>query len=126
MITNCEYGVITVNDDTKGLVSYKDCKLCYNNNKTESKKWDWSVTNTHHNPGIQINDLYDIEQNIQGAIVLLSSGYDDCLKVTPELISHFKSNNMEYKVAKTEEIVKWYNELIKLNKKVVALIHTTC
>jgi hypothetical protein len=125
-IVVCEWGKIVVNDSEKGKVSYKDCKLYYSDGKTESKNWDWNISGTHHDPGVQRVDLHDMDTKLNGAILLLSTGYDNCLKITPELIEYLKTNKMEYMIANTEEIITWYKKLVDANKKVVALIHTTC
>lgn len=112
--------ITTVNNTIK----YRDCKLFPGG----SSKWDWNLTDTHHKPGIQKEDLIDsnTEKHLKDSIVLLSQGRDGVLEITPELIEYLKENNIEYFCDKTDKIIRLYNILVKSNKKVIALIHTTC
>ena len=101
---------------------FKDCKL----KGIISTEWNWALTNTHHNPGIQITDLQDlIDENT--TTVILSRGMKDVLKTMPETFVFLKEKGLTVHHLKTPDAVVMYNLLVKdLGTSLVALIHSTC
>ena len=113
-----------------------------------SKTWDWRITGTEHDPGIQVADL-NIPIGHQKFIdtvdiVILSLGMHKVLRVADETKDFLESkgiafwstdndtkdilaiNGKGYCMLQTEKAVKLYNELLEQGKKVGILIHSTC
>ena len=101
---------------------YKDCKLKGKN----SYNWNWSEFDTHHKPGIQINDVKSIIDN-NTQIIILSKGFDNVLKTMQETLDYLKELNIKIYHLNTKDAVIKYNELVnEYDNKLVALIHSTC
>ena len=120
-----EWGKITTSDG----MCFKDCiakgYVC--------TEWNWKVTGTKHNPGIQISDLnyskyVAIDANTK--YLILSRGYDLVLQVNQIVIDYARSKNITVYVLESGEAIKKYNELLKENiyneNIVVGLFHSTC
>ena len=80
-------------------------------------------------PGIQRSDVEDLVD--KGAdTIILSQGYRNQLQVAPETEAFLdqlrEQKKIQYYVKTTGEAVDLYNELAKDNKRVGALIHSTC
>ncbi len=114
-VTHFEWGKIVVDSTT-----YKDCRLWPNHHEA----WNWDKTNTRHVPGIQIADLSDFVNEID--IIILSQGVDGILKIKPETIEYLKKQNKEIHIARTPQAIELYNKLSTENKRVGALLHSTC
>jgi hypothetical protein len=114
-IDHIEWGKIIVQDET-----FKDVIIC--NDHVE--EWDWRKCNTKHDPGIQMSDVIQIIDTIDDLI--LSTGFENKLKVKPETIRFIEYKKKIYYVLETSEAVKKYNELINNGHRVGALIHSTC
>jgi hypothetical protein len=99
---------------------YKDAKLFPGG----SREWDWRETGTSHVPGIQPADVQELID--RGAtVVVLSSGMLNALRTRPETLRLLEANGVEWRVARTGEAVRLYNEL-RESRPVAALIHSTC
>jgi hypothetical protein len=99
---------------------YKDAKLFPGG----SREWDWRETGTSHVPGIQPADVQELID--RGAtVVVLSSGMLNALRTRPETLRLLEANGVEWRVARTGEAVRLYNEL-RESGPVAALIHSTC
>ena len=100
--------------------SFKDAKLFPGG----AREWDWNETGTRHEPGIQPADVEELLE--QGATaVVLSNGFNERLRVTPETLRELDDRGVPAYVRQTEEAVRLYNKLSK-SERVGALIHSTC
>lgn len=59
-------------------------------------------------------------------IILIASGWNGVLKVSPEFKDRIKQKGIALKVVLTPKAVKEYNQLVEQGWRVNALIHTTC
>lgn len=100
--------------------SFKDAKLFPGG----AREWDWKVTGTHHEPGIQPADVEELLERGATAVVL-SKGFHERLRVAPETLRMLEDRGVSVYVRQTEEAVRLYNEL-RETEKVGALIHSTC
>lgn len=99
---------------------FKDAKL-YPGGAVE---WDWNITGTRHNPGIQPPDVQEVLDH--GArIVVLSKGVQEQLGCCTETLDMLKQKGIEVYVLQTEQAIRKYNELAE-TELVGALIHSTC
>lgn len=102
---------------------FKDCKVW----PGHSKNWDWSQTNTHHVPGVQVADFQEFLDDID--ILILTEGYDGVLKIKPETIAYLNIwavTGKEYYIQRTPRAVALYNQLSAQGKRVGILLHSTC
>lgn len=121
-ITDASWGKINVacNEDNKTF-EFKDVKLF----PEGCRKWDWNETGTRHSPGIQVADIKELIDN--GAeILILSLGMECVLKVDSKTEIYLNSIGIEYEKLQTEKAVEKYNLLLKENRKVGGLFHSTC
>ena len=89
------------------------------------REWDWSETNTHHNPGIQIADVSELlDAGVK--IVVLSRGMQLVLRTCPDVLEHLRHRGMRFFVEETRVAVKIYNELAAQGEPVGGLFHSTC
>jgi len=119
IIESIEWGKIKVSHNGASH-EYNDCKLW----SEQSKEWDWSESNTHHNPGIQIEALaafiHDVDE------VVLTRGMQNKLQVPQETITYVENMGKKCHVGETMEMVDLYNRLVREGKKVGGLFHSTC
>jgi len=101
--------------------SFKDAKL-YPGRATA---WDWGITGTHHNPGIQYEDIREILDSGVDHIIL-SKGQYRKLGITSGLTEQIAQENVTVHVAQTEEAVELYESLRKQGVNVGIIIHSTC
>ncbi|MCJ7804844.1 MTH938/NDUFAF3 family protein [Patescibacteria group bacterium] len=59
-------------------------------------------------------------------VILIASGWNGLLKVDGEFKKKVENLGIELKVVLTPKLISEYNQLIKQDKKVNCLIHTTC
>lgn len=59
-------------------------------------------------------------------IVIIGAGTDGDLQVTPEVGEKFKKAEVKLIILTTHRAIREYNSLIKMGKRVNALIHSTC
>ncbi|CAF0972383.1 unnamed protein product [Didymodactylos carnosus] len=112
--------------DVDGIGKGKDFKL-YPGGASE---WDWNVSNTKHTPGIQLMDVEELIRH-ESEYIVLSKGMKNQLEISKEVREHLEnvkgsSSIKEYYIKTTEEAVEIYNKLANGNKRVGALIHSTC
>lgn len=89
------------------------------------RKWDWNESGTAHSPGIQIAEVEELVENGAKEIIL-SRGVYRRLKVKDDTLEYLESQGIPVHILDTNNAVKKYNELAEANKKVGALIHSTC
>jgi hypothetical protein len=89
------------------------------------REWDWSETDTHHVPGIQVADVEElIERGSQ--VIVLSRGMQLVLQTCPPTLTYLESQNCSVHVLETREAVKKYNDLVAQHVPVGGLFHSTC
>jgi hypothetical protein len=89
-----------------------------------AREWDWGETGTHHEPGIQPDDVEELLDH--GAVVIvLAKGFYGRLQVCPDTYQMLEDRKIPVHVMKTEEAVRLYNELSE-HQKVGGLFHSTC
>lgn len=100
---------------------YKDVKLF----PGESREWNWNETGTHHHPGIQPADVHElIEVGVEA--IVLAQGHQQRLEIQRETLDLLREEGVTVYIEETERAVTTYNNLVKENKLVGALIHSTC
>jgi hypothetical protein len=86
--------------------------------------WDWSLSGTAHEPGIQRRDVDELINN--GAVaVVLSRGMQLHLQVPQSTVDYLEERSIVVHVAETREAVRIYNELAE-TVPVGGLFHSTC
>lgn len=120
LITHLSWGhmEITLNDQP---LPFKDCKVWPGG----AKEWDWHLTGTRHQPGIQPADIEEIlAQSIE--MMILSRGMDLMLHTCPETEDLLREKGIEYHILETREAVAKFNELMVAGKRVGGIFHSTC
>ena len=71
---------------------------------------------------------WEIEKLLEGIpeVIVIATGQDGALKVTDRVREKLTVNETQIISEVTPKAIKIYNRLIRENKKVNALIHTTC
>ncbi len=116
-IVSCEWGVVRVENQTD---RFKDVMLFPGG----AKEWDWTVSGTHHQPGILIADLQFLRE--QGAqVMVLSQGFYDRLQLSDDARQWLEKEAIPYQQTNTARAVEIYNRLCA-GKPTGALIHSTC
>jgi hypothetical protein len=89
------------------------------------REWDWAETGTHHQPGIQPADLEELLTHEPEAVVL-SRGRELRLEACPETLTLLRSHGIELIFEETSIAISRYNDLAAGDRRVAALIHSTC
>lgn len=138
LIDSDDWGTITIAGKT-----YKDAVILPSDaeRKNRVSDWNWKTADVHHAPGVSINavDTYIFNQMPGETIdvVILSTGRGHggkrendgpgVLQIQEDVEAHFKSKGIkEVHILKTAAACEKYNELVREEKRVAALIHTTC
>jgi len=109
---------VAINDH---LLKFKDCKVW----PEGAKEWDWSITGTHHRPGIQPTDIEEIlEQDVE--VMILTRGIELMLHTCPETEHLLRSKGIEYHIEETNQAVALFNQLMQQGKRVGGIFHSTC
>jgi len=91
--------------------------------------WDWRKTGTHHEPGTQPADLEELFTN-NCETIILSRGIENRLKTAVETRDLLQQRgmvlNQNYFILQSEDAKNVYNRLATENKRVCAIIHSTC
>lgn len=120
LITHLSWGHIEVTIEGK-LHRYKDCKIWPGG----AKEWNWTVTGTNHEPGIQPSDIEEIlGHNVE--MVILSRGMFNRLQVCPETERILDQRRIVYHIEETSHAVELYNDLTRQGKRVGGVFHSTC
>lgn len=106
--------------EVEGLGVAKDFKLFPGGGRL----WDWSVSGTQHEPGIQRRDVDDLLNN-GATVVVLSQGMELLLQVPRSTIEYLEERSIVVHIAPTREAVRIYNELAETTT-VGGLFHSTC
>jgi len=120
LITHISWGhmEISINGEAR---AFKDCKVWSGG----AKEWDWRITGTHHQPGIQPADIAEIlEQGVE--MMGLSRGMQLRLHTCPETEALLHSREIDYYIEETKEAVALFNRLTEQGKNVGGIFHSTC
>ena len=119
-ISHISWGRMDVTVEGK-IYQFKDCKVWPGGAVT----WDWSITGTHHRPGIQPADIEEIlEQDIE--VMVLSKGRALMLRTCPETEHLLQVRGIEYHIKETKQAVALFNHLTLEGKRVGGIFHSTC
>jgi hypothetical protein len=116
-IVRIEWGAMEV----EGVGAGRDFKLFPGG----GREWDWSETNTHHVPGIQVADVAEL-LDAGSTVIVLSRGMQLVLRTCPEVLEHLRERNIPVHVEETRAAVKIYNQLVEQGQRVGGLFHSTC
>ncbi len=119
-ITHVSWGKMEVEANGKKL-KFKDCKVWAG----QAKEWNWSLTGTRHQPGIQPADIEEIlAQGIE--VLVLARGMQLALHTCPETEQLLRSRGIEYHIAETKQAVDLFNRFMSEGRKVGGIFHSTC
>ena len=107
--------------DVEGVGDFGDAKLWPGG----GREWDWTETNTHHVPGIQVADMEELLEHGARTIVL-TRGMHLVLQTCPETLEHLRTRGILFHVLETKEAARTYNELVTKDERVGGLFHSTC
>jgi hypothetical protein len=107
--------------DIDGLGKHGDAKLWPGG----GREWDWTETGTHHQPGIQPADLEELLTR-EPDVVVLSRGRELMLEASPETLTLLRTHGIDVIFEETSVAISKYNDLVAGNRRVAALIHSTC
>lgn len=119
IVTSLSWGQVVFEDSFGTAHTVRDAKL-YPGGGGE---WDWTITGTHHSPGIQAADCSGFE----GAdTVILSQGMSSQLGVPHSTVSYLEGMGKTVITQKSEDAKDTYNTLAAQGQKVAILLHSTC
>jgi hypothetical protein len=107
--------------EIEGLGKHGDAKLWPGG----AKEWDWTETGTHHQPGIQPADVQEL-LTYKPDVIVLSRGRELRLETTSEALDLLRIHGIDVILEETSVAISKYNDLAVGNKRVAALIHSTC
>ena len=120
LITMIEWGYMEVSVNSQTF-QFKDCKRWPGG----AKEWNWKLTGTRHQPGIQPADIEDIlEQGIE--VMVLSRGMHLRLGICSETEQVLQERGIAYHFIETNQAVQLFNELMGQGKRVGGIFHSTC
>ena len=109
---------VDLGSETSG---FRDCKVWPGG----ATQWDWRLTDTHHQPGIQPADVEEILQhNVE--VMVLSRGQTLALGTCPETEQVLRNRGIEYHIEETKRAVELFNTLTRAGKRVGGIFHSTC
>ncbi|HSC76232.1 MAG TPA: MTH938/NDUFAF3 family protein [Pseudomonadales bacterium] len=89
------------------------------------RAWDWTETNTHHQPGIQVTDIEELLDH-GSQVVVLSRGIQSKLHTCSDVFRYLHAKNICVCAAETNVAVEIYNSLAASGVRVGGLFHSTC
>ena len=116
-ITHLSWGRMTV----ERVGSGKDFNLWPGGGRA----WDWSETDTHHNPGIQPADVVELLDNGSRTVVL-SRGMWLRLQTCHSTLDLLEAKGLVVHVDETNKAAEIYNDLAVRGEAVGGLFHSTC
>lgn len=120
LITHISWGRMEVTANGQNY-EFKDCKVWPGG----AKEWDWNLTGTRHQPGIQPADIEEIlAQGVE--VMVLSRGMQLMLYTCPETEALLHSRGIAYHIEETKAAVALFNELMGQGKRVGGIFHSTC
>jgi hypothetical protein len=119
-ITHLSWGWMEITLDGQ-ILSFKDCKVWPGG----AKEWDWRLTGTRHQPGIQPADIEEIlAQSVE--VMVLSRGMNLMLHTCPETEDLLREKGIEYHIEETKQAAETFNRLMEEEKRVGGIFHSTC
>ena len=119
LIVDVKWGSIVVSFLGK-TKTYRDAIIW----RTGHKKWDWSLSNTHHIPGIQIPEIKFLIEDCQCNFIILTTGFENVLNVDKNTIKWLIKNDVQYIILNSADAIKVYNE--SSDNAMGILFHSTC
>jgi hypothetical protein len=107
--------------EVEGLGAGRDFKLWPGGGRA----WDWNETGTHHDPGIQPDDVRELLEH-GCRVIVLSRGMQMRLGVDPETARFLQDQGVMLHVEDTATAVDIYNRLAMTGEPVGGLFHSTC
>lgn len=107
--------------EIEGLGHGRDFKLY----PEGGREWDWSESNTHHQPGIQPMDVQELLDR-GSQVIILTKGMELRLHTAPETLQLLDSKQIPYHILETTEAAALYNQLASEGQAVGGLFHSTC
>jgi hypothetical protein len=122
------WGAVTVvyNDN---IVVYKDENKDVMLFPGGAEPWDWTKDGTSHKGGVTmkaVQNLLNLGSFTDKCVIVLTRGIDGVLQVPDKLINTLEASGITVYVARTQEAVEIYNNLVNTGLDVFALIHSTC
>lgn len=128
IIEHFEWGTIIVRYGDGSRETYSDKNRPNGGNciiwPTGSRFWDWTIHNTHHNPGIQIGDVQELIN--QADQIILSRGIDLVLQVPQGTVDYLERAGKRVHVLQSQEAARLYNQLVEQGLRVAIVLHSTC
>ena len=89
-----------------------------------STSWDWTLSNTHHQPGIQIKEIRTLVEHYHCDLIILSKGFDNVLDTDDKTISWLRRHRIRYEILNSLDAIQAYNA--NTTDRVGLLLHSTC
>ena len=119
-ISKIEWGKTEATTDGR-LHRFKDCKAWPGG----AGNWDWRMTGTRHQPGIQPADIFEIVA--KGVdLLILSRGMELAWQTCPETIQFLNDRRIEFHLEETSFAAELFNMLSKSGRRVGGIFHSTC
>jgi hypothetical protein len=107
--------------EVEGVGAFRDVKLWPGG----AREWEWGVTGTRHQPGIQPGDVEELLAH-RPEVVVLSRGRELRLQACPETVALLTEHGVDIVHDETSVAITAYNRLAAEGRPVGALIHSTC
>ena len=118
-IRRFKWGKITISFHNK-ITTYKDVIITPKGHSN----WDWTLDNTHHNPGITVKAVVKVVKDCD--FLILTSGVLKKLQTSPDTITYLNKLDIQYIILQTHEAINEYHKRIKTGERVGGLFHSTC
>jgi hypothetical protein len=89
------------------------------------REWNWAETGTHHEPGIQPDDVQELLDH-DPEVVVLTRGRELRLQVMDATLELLESRGVRLVRDETSAAIDAYNDLVDQGVRVAALVHSTC
>lgn len=89
------------------------------------REWNWAETGTHHDPGIQPEDVEELLSK-GSTVLVLTRGMALRLRLAPKTEEFLKARGIAYHFEETRSAVEVYNRLAAQGVSVGGLFHSTC
>lgn len=119
LITDAKWGNVVVSY-LEEVQSFKDVIIW----PTGYKNWNWTLTDTHHSPGIQIPEIKELVEDYDCDYIILSTGFEDVLNVDPATVAWLNKHKIKYEIMNSIDAIHAYNMNDEAN--VGLLLHSTC
>ena len=78
------------------------------------KNWDWNLSDTHHDPGIQLSNVQELVIDYECNFVILSKGFDNILQTSNEAINWLETNKINYAILNSLDAIELYNDFSEI------------